>query len=171
MQKKILTIILALLFVTTAEAILSLPESAASLIPETAALLEQDFEDGAWEYEYRDGDMRYELLIRDDQPVALTIRNAALRPSPENTLTKEAAVSSVPGEILFAQAEKDDGRWTWKIIARVDNDLYEYDLHAETGEVIEAERYFNASLSLPEGTYKFLDLEWDDGKLRFERDD
>lgn len=171
MFKRIATMLLALLLVTTAAlAESSTLEAAKSLVPETAALTETDRDDGLWEYDFRDGDMRYEVVVNSTSAVLLTTRNTAVKPSAANTLTAETATAGIIGEILYAQAEKDDGRWVWKLIVQEETDLVEYDLNAETGEIIEVERYFSATLELPTRTYKRLDLELDDGRLRWDFD-
>jgi len=108
--------------------------------------------------------------LKDGVPLALTIDYLLIRPSKENTLSQEAIAAAIPGEILYAKAEKDDGRWSWKVIARQDQELFEYDLNAENGQIIEMEQYFGVSLELPEGSYRSLDLEWDDGLLGFDID-
>lgn len=171
MFKKFATMLLALLLVTTAApAESSVSDAAKALVPPAAALTESERDDGLWEYDFRDGDMRYEVVLDGQMPILLTTRNTAVKAAAANTLTAETAVSGITGEILYAQAEKDDGRWVWKIIVQEETDLVEYDLHAETGEIIEVERYFSATLALPSATYKRLDLELDDGRLEWDRD-
>jgi len=169
--KKMGALLLTLLFMTTAAfAASSIPEIVYTYIPQSAQLTESEFDDGCWEYEFRDGDIRYDLLLKDGVPLALTIDYLLIRPSKENTLSQEAIAAAIPGEILYAKAEKDDGRWSWKVIARQDQELFEYDLNAENGQIIEMEQYFGVSLELPEGSYRSLDLEWDDGLLGFDID-
>lgn len=171
MFKRIATMLLALLLVTTAAlAESSTLETAESLVPVTAVLMETDRDDGLWEYDFRDGDMRYEVVLNGTAAVLLATRNTAIRPAAANTLTSETATAGIAGKILYAQAEKDDGRWVWKIIVQEETDLVEYDLNAETGEVIEMERYFSAALALPDRNYKRLDLELDDGRLQWDFD-
>lgn len=171
MFKKIATMLLALLLVTTAAlAESSTLEAAKRLVPETAVLTESDREDGTWEYDFRDGDMRYEVVMNGQTAIALITRNTAVQAAQTNALTAETATAAITGEILYAQAEKDDGRWTWKIIVQDGDDLIEYDLNAETGEVMEIEQYFSASKELPAKAYKKLDLELDDGRLEWDID-
>ncbi len=170
-MKKLVTMLLALLLLTTAAlAESSLPQAVQSLVPETAVLVETDRDDGLVEYEFRDGTMTYEVVMRDEAAVALTVQNTAIRAGKQNLLTQETATQNLPGTLLYAAAEKDDGRWIWKVILQEETDLVEYELNAETGEVMEVERYFSATLALPEGNYRTLDLELDDGQLRWDWD-
>lgn len=113
--------------------------------------------------------MRYEVVLRDETPVALITRNTDVKAAPTNLLTMETATTGIPGEVLHAQAEKDDGRWVWKVIVREGSDLTEYELNAETGAVIELERYYNAILELP-ASFRKLELELDDGRLQWDMD-
>lgn len=169
--RKLSTVLLALLLTTTAAvAESSLPEAVQALVPETARLTETDRDDGLTEFEFRDGDLRYEVLTRDGIPVALITKNTAVKAAKANLLTAETLPDFITGEILHAHAEKDDGKWLWRVIVREGADLVEYDLNAETGEVKEMERYFSADLALPEGSSPNLDLEMDDGVLQWERD-
>jgi uncharacterized membrane protein YkoI len=170
-MKKFATMLLALLLMTaTALGESSIPAEVAKLVPETVSLIETDREDGLMEYEFRDGEMFYEVVTKKGTPIALTTRNAAVKPSKENLLTEEQALSGLVGEKLHARAEKDDGRWVWKVILREENDLVEYELNAETGEVIETERYFAADIGEIPEKLKKPDLELEDGKLRWDKD-
>lgn len=170
-MKKFATMLLALLLMTaTALGESSVSPEVAALVPETAVLLEVEQDDGLMEYEFRDEDMFYEVIVRDGKAIALITRNAAVKPSKENLLSEEEAVSGLAGEKLFAYAEKDDGRWVWKVILREENDLVEYELNAETGEMMETERYFDADVEqIPEQTKK-PDPELEEGRLRWDRD-
>ena len=170
-MKKIATMLLALMLLTaTALGESSVPVEAAALVPETAILLETERDDGLMEYEFRDGDMYYEVLMREGTPIALITRNTAVKPSKENTLTEEQALAGLSGEKLYAGAEREDGRWVWKVILREENDLVEYELNAENGEIIETERYFAADIGPMPEKVKKPDLELEDGILRWEKD-
>lgn len=103
--------LLALLLMTaTALGESSVSAEAAALVPERAVLLEKERDDGLMEYEFRDGAMYYEVLMREGTPIALITRNTAVKPSKENKLTEEQALAGLSGEKLYAGAERDDGR-------------------------------------------------------------
>ena len=162
-------IIFALLFTFSAVAAPVIPEAVSALIPPTATLVESEYDDGAWEYDFRDGDMRYEVIYDGNAVVALTTRNKAVQPAKTNLLTEETATLNLEGTVLYAKAEKDDGGWVWKVIVQTETDLIEYELHGETGEILETEVYFGATITLPEA-YRSLDLEWDDGRVKLDLD-
>ena len=169
MMRTFAAIILSLLFTFSAVAAPVIPEAVSALIPPTATLTDAEYDDGAWEYDFRDGDMRYEVIFANDTVVALTTRNKAVQPAKANLLTEETATLNLEGTVLYARAEKDDGNWVWKVIVQIETDLIEYELHGETGEILETEVYFGATITLPE-TDRSLDLEWDDGRLELDLD-
>ena len=169
MMRTFAMIILALMFTFSAVAAPEIPEAVRTLVPETAVLKDAEYDDGVWEYDFRDGDVRYEVIYKGNAVVALTVRNKVMKPAATNLLTAETAVMNLTGTVLYAQAEKEDGGWVWKVIVQNEKDVVEYELHAETGEVIESETYFNATVTLPD-TYRSLDLEWDDGRIEVDRD-
>ena len=170
-MKKIATMLLALMLLTaTALGESSIPDEVTNLIPEGAVLLETDRDDGLMEYEFRDGDMFYEVVLKEGRVIALKTHNAALKPAKENKLTEESAIAGLNGTVLYARAEKDDGRWLWKVIVQEEEGLAEYEMNAETGEVMETEMYFSAEIEMPPEGYRKLDLELEDGRLRWEKD-
>ena len=169
MMRTFAAIIFALLITFSAVAAPEIPEAVSALVPPAATLVESEYDDGVWEYDFRDGDMRYEAIYNGNAVVALTTRNKAVQPAKANLLTEETATQNLSGTVLYAKSEKDDGNWVWKVIVQTETDLIEYELHGETGEILETEVYFGATITLPE-TYRSLDLEWDDGKLELDRD-
>lgn len=169
-MKKLATMLLVLLLASTAvQAETSSLDAAKALVPPSAMLIDAEREDGLWEYEFRDEDFLYEVILDGEQAVALTEKNLALRPAKANALTQEKAIENIEGEILYVRAHREDGGWIWKVIVRQEEHLVEYELHAETGEIMEKEIYFSASLKLPE-TDRPLDLELDDGRLSWDWD-
>ena len=172
LRRKLATVLLfaLLLAAASAQAESSPLEAARSLVPATATLTESEREDGLWEFEFRDGDMRYEAAFRGETPVMLLTRNTALQGAKVNALTAQQAALNLPGEVLYAQAEKDDGLYVWKVIVQDGEDMVEYELNVQTGEILEVERYFAIALPLPEKAYARLDLELEDGAVQWELD-
>lgn len=162
-------IILSLLFAFTAVAEPAVPQAVRAFVPDTAVLTDAEYDDGAWEYDFRDGDMRYEVIYSGNAVAALTVRSRAASPAKTNLLTAETAVINLPGTVLYAQAEREDGSWLWKVIVQNEENVIEYELHGETGEILETETYFSATIKLPTA-FRSLDLEWDDGRLELDID-
>lgn len=190
MLNKFATMLLALmLLATAAQAESSAQDTARALVPDGAALVETDRDDGLVTYEFRDGGVRYDIVL-DAAGNALARKaeqtkvRAAAQNSGEEAAVVQMAKAALAGvspacEAVLAFAERDDGRWVWKVFLRDEKDLFELELNAETGEVKEYEQYFGAAAQalLPDAVWNLLkaergdgslvamDLEYDDGRL------
>ena len=106
MMRTFAMIILALMFTFSAVAAPEIPEAVRTLVPETAAVTDAEYDDGVWEYDFRDGDMRYEVIYKGNAVVALTVRNKVMKPAATNLLTAETAVMNLTGTVLYAAEGK-----------------------------------------------------------------
>lgn len=186
MKKTFVTILLAVLFVAAvAVAEDALLNAAWSLVPADAVLTEQEADDGLYEYDFRSDAARYEVLLdKSGAAVLLKTEYAGVKGGDEAVLDASAAEAAVLARadagaaVDFSLLVQDDRRWFWTVFVVSGTDLAEYELNAQTGEMVDAEVYYGASagvlpsafaaqLAQEKGSISLtdLELECDDGKL------
>lgn len=184
----LLTMLLALPLTALGEEDAAL-QAARTMVPASAVLTERETEAGLTELEFRDGALRWDIVLdAANQPVLYQMEDTDVKGSAEAALDASAAEAAVlaglheePGAyVSFTLLEKDDGLYRWKVFARSGEDCLVYELNAQDGGVMETERFFGASVVTPETMMEAiraqkgeivlteLDLELDKGRLVFE---
>lgn len=163
------------------------PAAAAGLIPATARLVERDADDGLTEYAFRDGDTRYELLMRGDTLLQLEIESPVWTydPSAQTAETAgAAALKHLPGAAVDTAVLETTARGqVWIVFLRLDGDVYELEMDAATSRVLQSTRFFGASdvmtvdalwqaVCRDKGQAQLteISLEYDDGRLIYTGD-
>ena len=184
-MKKWLMILLVLL-VLSSVALAEMPRAVGNLIPATAQLVDMDMDDGIREYEYRDGNTRYDVSMRGETLLMLKttspVGDAAPAPTDEALVTelmKQLPEATVDGVYTV----KDDSRQRRVAFLRQGGDVYEFVTEAETAKVVHMTQFFGAAdiTSLPDAWRALQDakgaavltdveLEYDDGRLVYKGD-
>ena len=184
----LLTMLLALPLTVLGEEDAAL-RAARTLVPASAGLTERETEAGLTELAFRDGALRWDIVLdAANQPVLYQVEDTDMKASAEAVLDADAAEAAVlsslheePGAyVSFTLLEKDDGLYRWKVFVCSGEDWLVYELNAKDGSVMETERYFGAAAVEPGAAVEALraqkgdivltelDLELDEGRLVYE---
>ena len=182
MKRWLALLMTGMMLCTLAVAEGDLPEAAGGLIPASARLVERDGDDGLTEYEFRDGDTRYDLLMRGETLLELEIVNPAWAIDPA-AQTAEAigaeALKHLPGAVVDAAVPEATARGqAWSVFLRLDGDVYELETDAAATQVRQVTRIFGAADALTvdalwqkiceakgQAQLAELSLDYDDGRL------
>lgn len=182
MKKFLLTLCVLTLFALPALAEDASLTAAKALVPDGAALIEQDYEHLSASYEFRDGTTFYEVLVdlSTNTPVSLEI-SYPVRAAASAALDEAAAVEAVAAllpdaQVHYALLEEDDRRYTWQVFAEDGADLVVLELNAETGETIDIDRFYGMAgqVMLPDALVEALTADWGEltlTELEFSIDD
>lgn len=118
--------------------------AAQDYVGKDAKLIERELERGFEELEFRDDAYTYEVLVDARSGIVRQVetKSLTLRPSARCELTEEAACDALhllqPDAVVhYALLEKDDGCYSWQLFAVLNNDLVQYTLSAENGDLLE----------------------------------
>lgn len=156
MKKTFVTVLLAVLLVTAvALAENALLDAAWALVPEDAKLVEQDKDDGLYEYDFRNAEASYEVVLDPDgAPMMLQTAYSGVKGSEAAALDASAAETAAlahAGEGAVADISllvKDGKRFSWRVFVVSGADVVEYELNAENGVLLETEVYYGAAEGL-----------------------
>jgi len=191
LKKWLVPLLMALVFVTA----VSIAEDAAlsaamALLPQDAQLVEKDYDDGVYEYEFRSASARYDVLADASGQLLKWSAEYPGQRSSNYVLDVEQIIDlaladlagkGVEGKPLLFVDEWNDGKPQWDAYFFGGGDLYAYKMNVETGAILEIERFFGgAALLDPQVMVNRVksdkemeiltsfELEWDDGRWVYE---
>lgn len=158
MMKKRIAALLTLAMLTMPAALAATEEEARSaaqeLVGTEATLLESERDDGFYEFEFKDADCRYEVIVNAESGQVFKLEKSypAVKKSAGVVLDEAAArtaAAAVAAEELqsYALLEQEGDNSEWKIFYNDGTTFGMCDIQAETGEIRSVEIYYN----LPEG--------------------
>ncbi len=159
--------------------------TAQGLVGAGAQLVESEQDDGIYEFDFREGDTRYDVDIRANDGAVIEFETDYTKiPGAASVILTEAeakakAMGQIPdAQIFLALPEREDGQWFYEIFLTTNGSPATLTINAETGEIRRIETYPAAANLIPieqvqsivSDPITELELSYDDGLYVYEAD-